>query len=315
MALPVNFCCLAVLCASLALTAQADCGTDCTFCAVQDIFRKSDLNPTMCMWQCEADFSHGSSWGPCRDLLQSLGATTTTAAAAAATMENEDLPAESQPEPQDSQLHQLAKKYGGFMKRYGGFMKRYGGFMKRYGGFMKKSDETYGLEPDIMDDDVDHGREILTFRTERGRGGDGREGEEEKAGDGVRDSLRVLLAELLLGVKGGGEREEAGGAAGIAKRYGGFMRRSSIYDSLSSRGGGGGGAAGARPLQKRYGGFMRRVGWPEWLEESKRYGGFMRRSLGGEGEGEAKEEEEEEEGGEEEQGPEMEKRYGGFMGY
>ncbi|XP_012676734.2 proenkephalin-A-B-like [Clupea harengus] len=274
MAVPMNFCCLAILSAYLALTAQADCGTDCAYCAVQESFRKSDINPTMCMWQCAADFSGGSSWGPCRDLLQSSN--TAATAAAAATAESEDLPTEPE-QQQDAQLHQLAKKYGGFMKRYGGFMKRYGGFMKRYGGFMKKSDETYGLEPD----DIDHGREILTFRTERGDG--------EK---GV-DSLSVLRE--LLSAKGG---EEA--AEGIAKRYGGFMRRAGLYDSLSG---------GARPLQKRYGGFMRRVGWPEWLEESKRYGGFMRRSPGEDEEGV------EEEEGEEEQEPQMEKRYGGFMGY
>ncbi|XP_063063617.1 proenkephalin b [Engraulis encrasicolus] len=274
MALPVKFCFLTVLCAYLAVTAQADCGTDCAFCAVQDRFRKSDLNPTMCMWQCEADFVGGSSWGPCRELLQSASASssataaTSAAAAAASNLESADIPSEPQLEaqPQDSPLHQLAKKYGGFMKRYGGFMKRYGGFMKRYGGFMKKSDEAYagGLEADF-DDDVDHGREILTFRTERGRA-----------------AANAAEAD---------DREES---EAVAKRYGGFMRRSS----------------GARPLQKRYGGFMRRVGWPEWLEE-KRYGGFMRRSFGDEGEGR----EEGEEGGEEEQEPEVEKRYGGFMGY
>ncbi|XP_062377230.1 proenkephalin b [Sardina pilchardus] len=284
MAVPVNFCCLTILSAYFALTAQADCGTDCAFCAVQERFRKSDINPTMCMWQCEADFSGGSSWGPCRDLLQSSSA----AAAATAASESEDVPAEA--EPQDGAPHQLAKKYGGFMKRYGGFMKRYGGFMKRYGGFMKKSDETYGLSPgDVLDDNVDHGREILTFRTERGDG--------ER---GAADALSLLRE--LLAAKGA---DEAGGV--VAKRYGGFMRRAGAYDSLSG---------GARPLQKRYGGFMRRVGWPEWLEESKRYGGFMRRSAGAEegAEGEAAEEEEEE-GAPEEQEPEMEKRYGGFMGY
>ncbi|XP_041923777.1 proenkephalin b isoform X1 [Alosa sapidissima] len=279
MAVPVNFCCLTILSAYFALTAQADCGTDCAFCAVQERFRKSDINPTMCMWQCEADFSGGSSWGPCRDLLQSSSTAAT---------ESEDLPVET--EPQDSAQHQLAKKYGGFMKRYGGFMKRYGGFMKRYGGFMKKSDETYGLSAsDVINDDVDHGREILTFRTERG--------DSEK---GTVDALSLLRE--LLAAKGA---DEAGGGS-MAKRYGGFMRRAGVYDSLSG---------GARPLQKRYGGFMRRVGWPEWLEESKRYGGFMRRSAGPE---EGVEEEvgaEEEEGAPEEQEPDMEKRYGGFMGY
>lgn len=248
--------------------------------------------PQMCMWQCAADFSGGSSWGPCRDLLQSSSA----AATAAATV-GEDLPADT--EPQDSvALHQLAKKYGGFMKRYGGFMKRYGGFMKRYGGFMKKSDETYGLSPaDVIDDDVDHGREILTFRTERGDGG-------ERGAGAAAEALSALRE--LLAAKGGADEPGSDGGA-VAKRYGGFMRRAGAYDSVSG---------GARPLQKRYGGFMRRVGWPEWLEESKRYGGFMRRSAGAE-EG-AEEEEEaaaEEEAGGEEHEPEMEKRYGGFMGY
>lgn len=254
------------------------------------------LSPQMCMWQCEADFTGGSSWGPCRDLLQSSSAS--AADKAAATL-GEEMPADS--EPQDAvALHQLAKKYGGFMKRYGGFMKRYGGFMKRYGGFMKKSDETYGLSPaDVIDDDVDHGREILTFRTERGDGG------EKGAVAAAAEALSVLRE--LLAAKGGAVEELGGdGGGAVAKRYGGFMRRAG-YDSVS------GGVA--RPLQKRYGGFMRRVGWPEWLEESKRYGGFMRRSAGAEEGAEEEEAAADEEAGGEEHEPEMEKRYGGFMGY
>ncbi|XP_028825770.1 proenkephalin b [Denticeps clupeoides] len=160
---------------------------------------------------------------------------------------------------QEAQLHPLEKKYGGFMKRYGGFM-------KRYGGFMKKSDE---LQPD----DVDHGWEILTSRD---------------LGDHENQEEALSLLRQLLSGKEGSE--------GVAKRYGGFMRRGGAYDS----------EGGTKPLQKRYGGFMRRVGRPEWLVEAKRYGGFLKRS---------KEEKEEDEDDDEEHEPEMEKRYGGFMGY
>ncbi len=45
---------------------------------------------------------------------------------------------------------------------------------------------------------------------------------------------------------------------------------------------------------------MRRVGGPQWWQESKRYGGFLKRS---------------QEEDEDENSPEIEKRYGGFMGY
>ncbi|XP_016112145.1 proenkephalin b [Sinocyclocheilus grahami] len=150
-------------------------------------------------------------------------------------------------------------------------LKRYGSFMKRYGGFMKKTAELYGLEPE----DVDQGRviltnhdvEMLTNQVEA----DGRR--EEEALTDVHNS------------KGGAQ-----GVKGMAKCYGGFMKRGPFYDLES----------GVKALQKRYGGFMRRVGRPQWWQESKRYGDFLKCSQ--------KEDEDE-------NSSEIEKRYGGFMGY
>ncbi|XP_076828272.1 proenkephalin b [Brachyhypopomus gauderio] len=242
------------LSACLALTVSADCGTDCAYCSMYLRLQQTDINNIACVLQCQGLLTSGGSWSLCQGLLQT----------AVSTPDAAPVSRESTPNPQ----HQEEKKYGGFMRRYGGFMKRYGGFMKRYGGFMKKTAELYGLEPD----DVDRSREILS-----------------------KSDVDMLANQ----VEDDGEREEAAmrntvnvkggpvGLEGVAKRYGGFMRR-----GYASEG-------GARPLEKRYGGFMRRVGRPEW-EESKRYGGFLQRS--------PQEEEEEE-------SSEMEKRYGGFMGY
>ncbi|XP_065117852.1 proenkephalin b [Paramisgurnus dabryanus] len=174
-------------------------------------------------------------------------------------MQNADSTPESNQasaETQDLDTHQVDKKYGGFMKRYGGFMKRYGGFMKRYGGFMKRTAELYGLEPE---DDQGPTNQIE-----------------------ASDEREVPL----------GDDSEGGADAvrGMAKRYGGFMKRGSLYELGSE----------VRPLQKRYGGFMRRVGRPEWWQETKRYGGFFKRSP---------------EEDEDEDSLEVEKRYGGFMEY
>ncbi|XP_076147405.1 proenkephalin b [Alosa pseudoharengus] len=234
MAVPVNFCCLTILSAYFALTAQADCGTDCAFCAVQERFRKSDINPTMCMWQCEADFSGGSSWGPCRDLLQSSSTAAT---------ESEDLPVET--EPQDSAQHQLAKKYGGFMKRYGGFMKRYGGFMKRYGGFMKKSDETEKGTVDALS----LLRELLAAK-----------GADEAGGGSMAKRYGGFMR------RAGVYDSLSGGARPLQKRYGGFMRRvgwpewleeSKRYGGFMRRSEEEGAPEEQEPdMEKRYGGFM-----------------------------------------------------------
>lgn len=178
-------------------------------------------------------------------------------------MQNADSTADG--EELDAQQHQVDKKYGGFMKRYGGFMKRYGGFMKRYGGFMKKTAELYELEPEDDQNRVltNHDVEMLTNQVEA---------------DGEREGAL------------GDDSKEAEGVRGVAKRYGGFMKRGGFYDPESD----------VRPLQKRYGGFMRRVGRPEWWQETKRYGGFLKRSP---------------EEDEDEDSFEIEKRYGGFMGY
>ncbi|KAL7880018.1 hypothetical protein SRHO_G00022720 [Serrasalmus rhombeus] len=249
---------LLLVVAWLALSARADCGADCARCSGRLGLQQTHISSIACVLQCEGRLNVGNSWGLCQGLLQ---ATESTPEAEQVTEENE---------PQ--QQHQEEKKYGGFMKRYGGFMKRYGGFMKRYGGFMKKAAELYGLEPD----DIDHGREILSSS------------DVEVLANQVEDDSRKEEAAIrdFLNARGG-----AAGLEGMAKRYGGFMRRG--YDPEAQR-----------LLQKRYGGFMRRVGRPEWAEESKRYGGFLKRSP---------QEDEEEEEEEEEESSEMEKRYGGFM--
>nr|AAF44658.1 proenkephalin [Neoceratodus forsteri] len=171
------------------------------------------------------------------------------------------------------------------------FAKRYGGFMKRYGGFMKKMDELYHIEPE----DENNGREILAKRY----GGFMKKDPEAGSLTDSSDLLRDLLYT--------GENREADHYVecnekdgNIMKRYGGFMRslkRSSDQDDV------------AKDLQKRYGGFMRRVGRPEWkLDNQKRYGGFMRRfadALLSDEDGEIYSKEV----------PDIEKRYGGFMGY
>ncbi len=205
-----------------------------------------------CVVECEEHLSTGNSWSLCKRFMQNADNTP------------EGNRASTETELLDSQQHPVDKKYGGFMKRYGGFM-------KRYGGFMKKTAELYGLWPE----DVDYGRAILT-----------------------NHDVKILTNQ----VESDGEREEealtdvldskgvAQGVKGIAKRYGGFMKRGQLYDLES----------GVKALQKRYGGFMRRVGGPQWWQESKRYGGFLKRS---------------QEEDEDENSPEIEKRYGGFMGY
>uniref|UniRef100_A0A673FSE3 Proenkephalin-A-like n=1 Tax=Sinocyclocheilus rhinocerous TaxID=307959 RepID=A0A673FSE3_9TELE len=147
--------------------------------------------------------------------------------------------------------------------------KKYGGFMKRYGGFMKKTAELYGLEPE----DVDHGRAILTNHDVEMLANQV-ESDDEREEEALTD---------VFDSKG-----EAQSVKGMAKRYGGFMKRGQLYDLES----------GVKALKKRYGGFMRRVGQPQWWQESKRYGGFLKRSQE-----------------EDENSSEIEKRYGGFMGY
>ncbi|XP_067303645.1 proenkephalin b [Pseudorasbora parva] len=134
--------------------------------------------------------------------------------------------------------------------------KKYGGFMKRYGGFMKKMAELYGPE------DVQQSNAILT-----------------------NHDVEVLTNQ----VEADSEREAAnakeGGVMGVAKRYGGFMKRAGLYELRN----------GARLLYKRYGGFMRRVGQPQWWDKSKR---FLNRSQD-----------------QDEHSSGIEKRYGGFMGF
>lgn len=210
-----------------------------------------------CVLQCEGHLSTGGSWGICQDFLQT---TENTPEAGQAFTETYSLP----------QQHHEEKKYGGFMKRYGGFMKRYGGFMKRYGGFMKKAAEVYGPQPD----DIDKGREILS-KSDMEMLANLVENDAEREGPAMND---------ILNAKG-----EADELEGVAKRYGGFMRRG--YDS----------GGGAKPLQKRYGGFMRRVGRPDWWEEPKLYRGVVKR---------LPQEEEEQE-----KSPAMGKKYEGFVEY
>ncbi|XP_057192103.1 proenkephalin b [Triplophysa rosa] len=241
---------LLLVSACLTLTARADCGTDCAFCATRLPLQHTDINSIECVLACEERLNAASSWSLCKRFMQ-----------------NADSTPDGETQELDDQQHQVDKKYGGFMKRYGGFMKRYGGFMKRYGGFMKKTAELYELEPE--DDQergvlTNHDVEMLTNQVEA-------DGEREAAlGD---DS------------KGGGE-----GTRGMAKRYGGFMKKGGFYEPESEE----------KPLEKRYGGFMRRVGRPEWWQETKRYGGFLKRSP---------------EEDEDDDSLEIEKRYGGFMGY
>lgn len=202
--------------------------------------------------ECEERLSAGSSWSLCKRFMQNADNTP------------EGNRASTEKELLDTQQHPVDKKYGGFMKRYGGFM-------KRYGGFMKKTAELYGLGPE----DVDHGREILTNHDV-----------EMLANQVESDSEREKEALTdILESKG-----EAQGVKGMAKRYGGFMKRGQLYDLES----------GVKALQKRYGGFMRRVGRPQWWQESKRYGGFLKRS---------------QEEDEDENESEIEKRYSRFMGY
>ncbi|XP_043101253.1 proenkephalin b [Puntigrus tetrazona] len=244
-----------LLSAYLTLTASADCGEDCAYCSQQLI----QIHSIECVVECEEHLNEGSSWSLCNRFMQN------------ADNAPEGNRASTETEHLDTQQHPVDKKYGGFMKRYGGFMKRYGGFMKRYGGFMKKTAELYGLEPE----DVDHGRAILTNN-------DVEMLANQVESDGEREE--EALTDIL------DSKGEAQGVKGMAKRYGGFMKRGQLYDLES----------GVKALQKRYGGFMRRVGRPQWWQESKRYGGFLKRS---------------QEEGEEENSSEIEKRYGGFMGY
>lgn len=161
-------------------------------------------------------------------------------------------------------------------KKYGGFMKRYGGFMKRYGGFMKRYGGFMKKTAELY----------------------GLEPEDVDHGRAILTNHDVEM--LGNQVESDGEREEAaltdvlnskGEAQSLkvmGKRYGGFMKRGQLYDLES----------GVKAQQKRYGGFMRRVGRPQWWQESKRYGGFLKRSQE-----------------EDENSSEIEKRYGGFMGY
>ncbi|XP_066537940.1 proenkephalin b [Hoplias malabaricus] len=186
--------------------------------------------------------------------------------------------AESTPDSERASAENDSQQQHQEEKRYGGFMKRYGGFMKRYGGFMKRYGGFMKKAAELYGlepDDIDRGREILSSS-------DAEVLANQVENDGEREETAIRD---FLSARG----EDAGL---VVKRYGGFMRRG--YDS-----------EGQRPLQKRYGGFMRRVGRPEWGEESKPYGGFLKRSP----------QYEEDEKEEEEESSEIEKRYGGFMGF
>ncbi|XP_059392396.1 proenkephalin b [Carassius carassius] len=249
-----------LLSAYLTLTARADCGEDCAYCSQQLPLQVIKIHSIECVVECEEHLNAGSSWSLCKRFM--LNADNTPEGNRAST-EMEHL---------DTHQHPVDKKYGGFMKRYGGFMKRYGGFMKRYGGFMKKTAELYGLEPE----DVDHGRAILTNH-------DVEMLANQVESDGEREE--AALTDVL------DSKGEAQSVKGMAKRYGGFMKRGELYELYES---------GVKALQKRYGGFMRRVGRPQWWQESKRYGGFLKRS---------------QDEDEDENSSEIEKRYGGFMGY
>ncbi|XP_051577275.1 proenkephalin-A-like [Myxocyprinus asiaticus] len=259
MTVPISSRWMLLLSAYLMLMVSADCGTDCVHCSEQLPLQQIDINSIECVLQCEEHLNVGSSWSLCKRFMQNAD---NVPDGNQATTETNHL---------DTQQHQVDKKYGGFMKRYGGFMKRYGGFMKRYGGFMKRTAELYGLEPEH----IDQGRAILTNHDVEMLAN-----QVEADGEGEDAALRDVLDS-----KGGAE-----GVKGVAKRYGGFMKRAGLYDSESE----------VRPLQKRYGGFMRRVGRPEWWQENKRYGGFLKRSP---------------EEDDDEDSLEIEKRYGGFMGY
>ncbi|XP_056609800.1 proenkephalin b [Triplophysa dalaica] len=234
---------LLLVIACLTLTARADCGTDCAFCAARLPLPHTDINSIECVLACEERLNAASSWSLCKRFMQ-----------------NTDSTPDGETQELDDQQHQVDKKYGGFMKRYGGFM-------KRYGGFMKKTAELYELEP--KDDQnrgvlINHDVEMLTNQGEA---------------DGEREAAL-----------GDDSKEGAEGVRGMAKRYGGFMKKGGFYDTGSEE----------KPLEKRYGGFMRRVGRPEWWQETKRYGGFLKRSPVEDGD---------------EDSLEIEKRYGGFMGY
>ncbi|KAJ8010124.1 hypothetical protein DPEC_G00071730 [Dallia pectoralis] len=243
------------LCACLALTVTADCGSDCAYCVLDLQLQQTNINTRTCTFECEGALSSKKTWELCEEVLQARNADSPKEGDKASTTETS--------KPDNNEPHGLVKKYGGFMKRYG--------------GFMKKNAEEYS--PD-SDDDVDHGREILFKRYG---------GFMKKSGE-AQDTLS-LLHELVRSVDGGGgiDKRYGGfmrsarqssdlenGIQELQKRYGGFMRRV--------------GRPEWREEQKRYGGFLKKRAWVEDEEEEenervesedvpdvvdKRYGGFL----------------------------------------
>ncbi|XP_028660282.1 proenkephalin b isoform X1 [Erpetoichthys calabaricus] len=218
--------------ACLILTVRAECGKDCAYCAYQLRDRRPELNTVTCTLECEGKVSTTKSWEACKDILQGNKPDILT----------DDGRASSESTTNESEEHQLAKKYGGFMKRYG--------------GFMKKTAELYNVEPD----EENEGTEIIAKRY----GGFMKKDMENSP---QVDTESILKELLMHGAES--DMESNGDHDGeILKRYGGFMR--SIKRSLDLE-------DGIKDLQKRYGGFMRRVGTPDWKENQKRYGGFFKR--------------------------------------
>ncbi|XP_049637882.1 proenkephalin-A isoform X2 [Suncus etruscus] len=293
----LRFCTLVLaLGPGLLATVRAGCVEDCNACAANDY---PYLNLKRCYMECDLNPPYSKIWIICKKYMHRNKMELT----------RDDIRENSD----EDEAHFLPKKYGGFMKRYGGFMKKLDTLYmsepedtkqeeilsKRYGGFMKKDAETEDDLKELVGAEAPREVNIHQYGRDRDEEVSKRYGGFMKKDAEEEDDLKELVGteaprEVNIHQYGRDRDEEE------SKRYGGFMQSSKRSPELEDE---------AKELQKRYGGFMRRVGSPSsdwWMLMHKRYRGLLKRFAST-----PPYDKEDEDSSKE--GPEMEKRYGGFM--
>ncbi|XP_049637880.1 proenkephalin-A isoform X1 [Suncus etruscus] len=336
----LRFCTLVLaLGPGLLATVRAGCVEDCNACAANDY---PYLNLKRCYMECDLNPPYSKIWIICKKYMHRNKMELTRDDI----RENSD---EDEAHFLPKKYGGFMKRYGGFMKkldtlymsepedtkqeeilskRYGGFMKKdaeteddlkelvgaeapresnihqYGRdrdeeVSKRYGGFMKKDAEEEDDLKELVGAEAPREVNIHQYGRDRDEEVSKRYGGFMKKDAEEEDDLKELVGteaprEVNIHQYGRDRDEEE------SKRYGGFMQSSKRSPELEDE---------AKELQKRYGGFMRRVGSPSsdwWMLMHKRYRGLLKRFAST-----PPYDKEDEDSSKE--GPEMEKRYGGFM--
>nr|XP_020662369.1 proenkephalin-B [Pogona vitticeps] len=238
------------LCLSLADSGSADCGSQCSLCALHSQDGEKSISPLICSLECQGVLLSTEAWAKCRKGLSTFPPFLMEGESKRWPQAEEEEKAEQEGDP--SFWEEVSP---GPVKRYGGFMKKLdrnkllslfrenaltkGGISKKYDGFFQKVGGRAASEAG-RDEDYPTALETGTLDF-----------------NGARPDTGFLKEEM--------------------KRYGGFLRkypkRGSEGDTAED------GSQELEDLHKRYGGFMRRIRPKLKWDNQKRYGGFLRRQF------------------------------------